>query len=333
MIKSDVIIVGGGPAGATCAWQLKRNGADCIILERKKFPRTKLCAGWITPKVLHNLELNISDYPHRFLTFPGLHVSVHGFKFKAPASQHSIRRYEFDHWLLQRSKTKVYTHDVKIIKQKVEGYYIDDKFQSKYLVGAGGTFCPVYSTFFREINARASENLVVALEEEFEYNYSDNNCYLWFLENELPGYSWYVPKENGFLNVGIGGSADKLKKKNHTIKMHWDSFTQKLNNLDLVNDYSFKLKGYSYYMRENVMNVQNENAYIIGDAAGLATIDMGEGIGPAIESGILAANAILNGEQYTVESISKYSIKYRSVIKLLDILLKFRRIKNKNSNK
>ena len=148
----------------------------------------------------------------------------------------------------------------------------------------------------------------------------------------MPGYSWYVPKENGFINIGIGGSADKLKKKNQNIKAHWDFFTQKLNNLGLVNSYSFKPKGYSYYMRENVRNVQNKNAYIIGDAAGLATIDMGEGIGPAIESGILAANAILNGEQYTVESISKYSIKYRSVIKLLDILLKFRRIKNKNSN-
>ena len=332
MIKSDVIIVGGGPAGSSCAWQLKRNGADCIILEKKKFPRTKLCAGWITPKVLHDLELNISDYPHKILTFPGLHVSVHGFKFKAPTSQHSIRRYEFDHWLLQRSKTKVYTHDVKIIKQKVEGYYIDDKFQSKYLVGAAGTFCPVYLTFFQGCNPRAKENLIVTLEEEFEYNYSDNNCYLWFLENDLPGYSWYVPKENGFLNVGIGGSADKLKKKNQNIKMHWEYLIQKLNNQVLVKNHSFKPKGCSYYHRDNVRDVQNEDAYIIGDAAGLATLDMGEGIGPAIESGILAANAILNGEQYTVESILKYSIKYRSVIKLLDIFLKFRRIKNKNSN-
>jgi len=333
VIKADVIIVGGGPAGLTCAWQLKRNGADCIILEKQKFPRTKLCAGWITPKVLQNLEFNISDYPHRFLTFPYLQVSVRGFKFKVPTMQHSIRRFEFDHWLMQRSKTKVYTHDVKIIKHKVDGYYIDDKFQSKYLVGAGGPFCPVYSTFFREINPRASENLVVSQEEEFEYNYSDDNCYLWFLENDFPGYSWYVPKENGFLNVGIGGMVDKLKKKNQNIKMHWDSFTQKLNNLDLVNNYSFRPKGYSYYMRENAGNVQSNNAFIIGDAAGLATADMGEGIGPAIESGILAANAILNGKQYSVESIPKYSIKYHSIIKLLDIILKFRRFKNNKSNK
>jgi len=222
---------------------------------------------------------------------------------------------------------KVYTHEVKIIRQTSDGYIIDDKFQGKYLVGAGGTFCPVSSTFFHDINPRANENLVVSLEEEFEYNYSDDNCYLWFLENGLPGYSWYVPKENGYLNVGIGGMANKLKAKNQNIKMHWDSFTKKLNNLDLINNFSFKPKGYSYYMRENAGNVQNNNAFIIGDAAGLATADMGEGIGPAIESGILAANAILNGKQYSVESISKYSIKYHSLIKLLNIILKFKKQK------
>lgn len=328
MIKTDVIIVGGGPAGSTCAWQLKRNGTECIILEKQKFPRTKLCAGWITPKVLQNLEIEISDYPHRFLTFPGLHVSVRGFKFKVPTTQYSIRRYEFDHWLLQRSKTKVCTHDVINIKKTDDGYNIDDKFQCKYLVGAAGTFCPVYLTFFQEINPRTKENLIVAQEEEFEYNYSDSNCYLWFFENELPGYSWYVPKKNGFVNIGVGGKAKSFKNKN--IKMHWEYLIQKLNNLGLVNNYSFKPKGYSYYLRENVRNVQNANAYIVGDAAGLATADMGEGIGPAIESGILAADAILTGNQYSVESISKYSIKYRYVIKLLDILLKFRKVNNKN---
>jgi len=321
VIKADVIIVGGGPAGSTCAWQLKKNGADCIILEKMKFPRTKLCAGWITTKVLQNLEIENSEYPHSFLTFPGLHVSVHGFKFKAPTKQHSIRRYEFDHWLLERAKTKVYTHEVKNIMKSADGYIVDDKFDCKYLVGAAGTFCPVYSTFFREINPRTSENLVVALEEEFKYSYLDDNCYLWFLENDLPGYSWYVPKENGYLNVGVGGKATELKNKK--IKIHWEYLIQKLNDLGLVNNYSFKPKGCSYYLRENVRNVQSNNAFIIGDAAGLATVDMGEGIGPAIKSGILAADAILNDKQYSIETISKYSIKYRSINKALDILKKF----------
>jgi len=49
------------------------------------------------------------------------------------------------------------------------------------------------------------------------------------------------------------------------------------------------------------------NAFIIGDAAGLATLDMGEGIGPAIQSGIRAAEAIISGQEFSLRSINKYS--------------------------
>jgi hypothetical protein len=47
--------------------------------------------------------------------------------------------------------------------------------------------------------------------------------------------------------------------------------------------------------------------YLVGDAAGLATVDMGEGIGPAIQSGILAAESILTGGEYRVDYIPRYS--------------------------
>jgi flavin-dependent dehydrogenase len=39
------------------------------------------------------------------------------------------------------------------------------------------------------------------------YPFSDERCHLWFFEDGLPGYAWYVPKADGYLNVGIGGSA------------------------------------------------------------------------------------------------------------------------------
>jgi len=41
----------------------------------------------------------------------------------------------------------------------------------------------------------------------------------------------------------------------------------------------------------------------VGDALGLATLDMGEGIGPAVRSGQLAAEAIIHGTEYSVASI------------------------------
>jgi len=45
----------------------------------------------------------------------------------------------------------------------------------------------------------------VPQEEEFRYDHTNQDCQLWFLENHLPGYSWYVPKANGYVNVGVGG--------------------------------------------------------------------------------------------------------------------------------
>ena len=75
----------------------------------------------------------------------------------------------------------------------------------------------------------------------------------------------------------------------------------------MVPDFEFTPKGYDYYLRDKNPITQINNIYLIGDAVGLATIDMGEGIGPSVESGILAAEAIINKNEYSVKSISKYS--------------------------
>ncbi len=159
---------------------------------------------------------------------------------------------------------------------------------------------------------------VVTLEEEFIYNYQDSNCHLWFLQNRLPGYSWYLPKSDGYLNLGIGGFFEKLKAKNENIKFHWDLFTQKLEQLSLVKNHPFNPKGYTYYVRNYTDIIHLHNTFIIGDAAGLATRDMGEGIGPAIKSGILAANAILYNKPFIANSISKFSFKrHQTLLKLL----------------
>ena len=314
MIQTKVIIVGGGPAGAACAWSLKQNNVDCLILDQHKFPRLKPCAGWIMPEVLQDLDLNISDYPYGFTTFTSLHISIHGLKFRLPTRQYAIRRYEFDDWLLHRTGAPVQVHEVKTITQVRNGYDVDGEFFSKYLVGAGGTHCPVYRTFFKTASPRAKESLIFAQEEEFPYVYTDKHCRLWFLENNLPGYAWYVPKVNGYVNVGLGAKAEQLKANGATLKNHWNHLVEKLDKLGLVRDHAFKPKGYSYYLRRNYPEVRRDNAFVVGDAAGLATLDMGEGIGPAIKSGLLAAQAIIHDADYSVASIPKYSL--RSLLRL-----------------
>ena len=66
--------------------------------------------------------------------------------------------------------------------------------------------------------------------------------------------------------------------------------------------------GYSYYLRGRVEVVRRDNAFITGDAAGLATRDLGEGIGPAIRSGLRAARAILEGEPYRLDDVTGLSV-------------------------
>ena len=66
-------------------------------------------------------------------------------------------------------------------------------------------------------------------------------------------------------------------------------------------------RGYAYYLRTPPETLRRDNALIIGDAAGLATVDMGEGIGPAVRSGLLAADAIVNGGSYSLKTIPRYS--------------------------
>jgi len=318
MEACDVLIVGGGPAGSSCARKLMQHGADVLLLDAQLFPRLKLCAGWITPDVVADLELESGVYPHSFLTFDAMQIHLRSIHFGMRSVQHSIRRYEFDDWLLRRSGVPVITHNVRSIRPDGDGYIVDDTWRCRYLVGAGGTKCPVYRDVFRADNPRARALQTVALEEEFPYPDTQRDCHLWFFEKGFPGYSWYVPKANGWLNVGIGGMASQLKARQEDIKDHWQALIDGLQRTGLVRDHAFEPKGYSYYLRADVQTVRVGNAFLTGDAAGLATRDMCEGIGPAIKSGLMAAEAILHKREYTLDHISPYTSDRRVVSKPLE---------------
>lgn len=318
MIKTDVLIIGGGPAGAACAWYLRCHNVDCLVIDRELFPRLKLCAGWIPPDVLADLETCPEEYPHSLTSFASLHIALRGVGFPLPTRQYAIRRIEFDHWLLQRSGAPVATRHARTIARVEGGYLVDGEYVGTYLVGAGGTHCPVYRTFFQDAHPRAQDTRIVTQEEEFPYAYTDPRCHLWFMENKLPGYAWYIPKAGGYVNVGVGGKAETLKANGDTIMRHWDALVEKLARRDLVKNYAFTPKGHSYYLRQNVSAVRVDNAFILGDAVGLATRDMGEGIGPAIKSGLLAAEAIVHGTDYTVDTIRQYSLVPPWLCKMLN---------------
>ena len=313
MFHTEVLIVGGGPAGAACAWRLRQHGVDCAILDAQVFPRLKLCAGWITPQVVRDLELVPSEYPGSLTAFNALHLSIRGVRFPLPTRQYAIRRVEFDHWLLRRSGAPLYRHKVERIERLGGRYVLDGAYSAKFLVGAGGTHCPVYRALFRDSSPRSAGSLIVTLETEFPYPYSDPRCQLWFFEHGLSGYAWYVPKIGAgggptHVNVGIGGGARALRASGDRLKRHWALLVDKLERLGLVRGHEWHPRGYAYYLRQARPEVRRDNALITGDAVGLATRDMGEGIGPAVRSGLLAAEAILHDTDYDLRVIPRVSL-------------------------
>lgn len=259
------------------------------------------------PEVLEDLEIEPDEYPHDLMSFERYNVHFKYFDLCLKSLQHAIRRQEFDNWLLKRSAVPVINHKVSEIREDSGGYVIDNKFKCKFLVGAGGTNCPVYRQVFKPACPRSHELQAVTMVDEFTYENAPEDLHLWFSFNLLPGYAWYVPKSKNIVNVGIGTLTPRLQKNRYSLKTEWDRLIKKVADLSLVRDHQYNPRGYVYYLRNNVGVGRIGNAFLVGDAAGLATRDMAEGIGPAVKSGLQAAAAIAEGHDYDLNTIKKYS--------------------------
>ncbi|MEJ0006414.1 MAG: hypothetical protein WDM77_08640 [Steroidobacteraceae bacterium] len=107
------------------------------------------------------------------------------------------------------------------------------------------------------------------------------------------------------------------RKAASDIRQHWNHLIAKLDR-KLAKGAQYDPVGYSYYLRGNVKVVRIADAFITGDAAGLATRDMCEGIGPAIRSGHRAADAILKGAPYQLSDVTGASLGGGVASRLLD---------------
>ena len=309
MTTTDILIVGAGPAGAACAGALQRRGIPFILLDKAVFPRDKTCAGWLTPAVFRSLGITPRQYPYGLKVFRKFVIHLHRRRVILPVEQYTIRRVEFDRFLLEHFHLEPVQHQVRAIRQE-EGYFVvDDRYRARRLVGAGGSYCPVAARFFPE-RKEEKRRWVSALEAEYPCRVEDDRCHLWFGLKDLPGYAWYVPKAEGYLNIGIGGYTQRMKGAGTHIREQWEAFLLLLKKEGLLTCPPPTVRGYNYPVRGQKPQMQKDRIIIIGDAAGLATSDMGEGIGPAIESGLLAARSLATGETLTARPLRRHSFNH-----------------------
>lgn len=316
----DVLIVGGGPAGSTCARTLKSAGLDVLIMDKSEFPRDKVCAGWITPQVVQELDLDVGDYRQGRILQP-IDSFITGMGEQANAAvnydkvvSYGIRRCEFDHYLLERSGARLRLGETwKSMERQEDRWLVNGEISAPLVIGAGGHFCPVAR--FLGAHLGKEERAISAQEIEFELNETQaaqcsvtgERPELYFCE-DLKGYGWCFRKGN-YLNVGLG------REGNHRLAEHVQTFARSLAAQGRIPaDLPGKFKGHAYLLYAHGNRpVIGEGVMIIGDAAGLAYTQSGEGIRPAIESGLMAAaNVLAVNRDYRRERLSQYETDLRS---------------------
>jgi len=302
MDSCDVVIIGGGPAGSACAWKLRNYGLDVMMLDREKFPREKACAGWVTPGAWQQLGVDPSEYAKGRVFQPifGFRTSLMGGSVVETRYEHvlgyCVRRSEFDQFLIERAGVWLLDGEaVTSIERERDGWVVNKGMKASVVIGAGGHFCPVA----QHLGATATtEAAVVARMAEVEASAEElDGC---AVEPEMPeiyfcrdlqGYGWCLRKGN-FLNFGLGRTDRK------DFADHFSAFIGFLKkHCKIPSQFSENYKGHSYllYGMSN-RRIIDDGVLLIGDAAGVAYQRSGEGIRPAIESGLMAARTLLDAQ-------------------------------------
>lgn len=299
----DVLVVGGGPAGSSCARELTRAGLDILVLDKSDFPRGKVCAGWITPAVVQELEIDLVEYARDRVLQPitgfrtglirGRPVST---RYGRPVS-YGIRRCEFDHYLLARSGARLRLGEpLKYLRREDDRWVVNDGIRTPIVVGAGGHFCPVA----RLVAGEEDVDDAVVLAQEIEFKMSPDEVAkcrvepqvpeLYFCE-DLKGYAWCFRKGD-FLNIGLGREGETRLSAHVAEFCDW---LQREGRIPPTTHERFHGHAYRLY-RGRPRRASADAVLLIGDSAGLAYPQSGEGIRPAVESGLLAARVIIEAK-------------------------------------
>jgi geranylgeranyl reductase family protein len=348
--RHDVLVVGGGPAGAAAGFWLAKAGHDVCVLERKAFPRDKTCGDGLTPRAVHQLremglEPAIAARHHRH---DGLRAEAHGITLDLPWPDHPVfpsygyvvRRRDLDGLVAEQAAAagatvressealRPLTRDGHVIgalvKDKASGE--TREVHARYVVVADGSL----SRFGRALGTARDKSYPqgIAIRGYFESPLSADPWIESCLDvhdrdgRSLPGYGWIFPLGDGTINVGIGllSTYKGYRDVNTTHLMsEWAATAPGRWGID-PDAMLAPPTGGRLPMAGSVNPKVGPNWLVVGDAAGSINPFNGEGIDYAYETARMAADlideAIVSGtgqplQRYTTMLDDEYGLYFR----------------------
>ena len=288
----DVAIVGGGPAGSTCAAFCASAGLRTLLLEREKFPREKVCGDCINPAcwpILERLELaeQILNSSHGVLNTVEF-IAIGGQKLRVDLpggdkSEIAIKRSLFDHLLLNRARSlgaDIHEEATVVALDRTAGkdWKIDlvrETFGAHIVVGADGrnsTVARLRNLLPRPERERVALQAHIRLPRDF-----GNRIVLQFLPE---GYSGQAPVNDSKLNLCLVGTPPTISSLRNWAEREFNLSTEQTWRTITP-------------LTRAAVPVAHENLLFIGDAARVVEPFTGEGIYYALRSGELVADAIV----------------------------------------
>jgi geranylgeranyl reductase family protein len=324
--RCDVLVVGGGPSGAACAYWLASAGHDVVLVERKRYPREKTCGDGLTPRSVRQLEdmglgEELAGAGHRFsglrshgfgrtleLTWPS-HPSLPGYGYV-------ITRKDLDAMVAERAAKAgaVVWDGTEAVQPLTEGGLVRGAVVTP-VVKDGGVPEPAeirarYTVVADGANSRFGRSLGTSRDRSYPlgmairgYWTSPRHDEPWidsWLDirdkggNVLPGYGWIFPVGDGRINVGVGllSTFNQWKAVNTTHLLQ--SFSEYAPESWGIRPETAcgPATGGRLPMGMSVGPHRGPTWLVVGDAGGTINPFNGEGIAYAYESGRFAADAV-----------------------------------------
>lgn len=290
----DLLVAGGGPAGAAAAITAARLGARVLLLERGRFPRQKVCGEFVSPEALGLLESLLGGHPAGEallrsaprITRARVFVSGQCLEFPLAAPGASISRFDFDAALWQAAEAAGAEARQGITVEKVEQ---NGAFQ---VATSAGVFCAQsvinasgrWSNLNSEPAPRAASGSPwLGLKAHFDEPDAPDSSDLYFFDG---GYCGVQPLSGGRVNACAMVRSDRACALEEVFLLHpelqersrrWRPATEPVVTAPLI----FRPP---CAVRAGILQA--------GDGAGFLDPFIGDGISAALHSGALAAREL-----------------------------------------